>query len=254
VTAESGRADAARGARGAVDRQEVHTQAPTAGADVPSVNTRVDALRALGARPGCKAWLLLALGDDRQYGGNEGYEDQPDAIYGYDSLVQNSRQIVLSDVVVLRDRDGLLGVGVVEEIRSRAGAKVLRRCPDCRTTKIRRRAKLSPPYRCAVGHRFSTPFEDTRDCVEFEARFAKSWRSCPGAVPLGSLRDACRRHNNQLSMQQLDVTRLGHLLGTAPEFRRALLQVVECAESALANTAHANSAQANRVGLGGEGS
>lgn len=36
-----------------------------------------------------RAWLLLAVGDDRQPGGNEGYDDAPESHYSWDSTVPN---------------------------------------------------------------------------------------------------------------------------------------------------------------------
>jgi len=40
-------------------------------------------------------WLVLAVGNDRQHGGNAGYDDVPDTHYSWDSTVANHGQISL---------------------------------------------------------------------------------------------------------------------------------------------------------------
>lgn len=50
-----------------------------------------------------RAWLLFAAGDDRQHGGNDGYDDQPDSYYSWDSTVPNHAALQAGDVVVLWD-------------------------------------------------------------------------------------------------------------------------------------------------------
>ena len=51
------------------------------------------------------AWLMLAHGDNRMYGGNEGYDDFPRESYAYDSFVGNHRRIAEGDVAVVCDKD-----------------------------------------------------------------------------------------------------------------------------------------------------
>ena len=39
------------------------------------------------------AWLVLAVGDDRQHGGNEGYDAGPAVHYSWDSTVPNHEAV-----------------------------------------------------------------------------------------------------------------------------------------------------------------
>ena len=72
---------------------------------------------------GSKAWLLIAIPDRRQYGGNQGYDDDPASTYRYDSTVPNSCRVSSGDLVLLRDRENLLGIGLVERIVSGRSTK-----------------------------------------------------------------------------------------------------------------------------------
>jgi len=76
-----------------------------------------------------RAWSLIALGDDRQYGGNIGYRDDPQRIYRYDSNVPNSRQLETGDLVFIRNRKFLVGIAIIEKVTSSFAEKIGRRCP-----------------------------------------------------------------------------------------------------------------------------
>jgi ribosomal protein L37AE/L43A len=104
-----------------------------------------------------RCWSLLTLGDQRQYGGNQGYADDPEVCYRYDSSVANSRQVSEGDLVLVRDGTRVLGVARVESVDTRPGVKRRQRCPECRTTAIKRRAKRALQWRCNNGHEFANP-------------------------------------------------------------------------------------------------
>jgi hypothetical protein len=48
--------------------------------------------------------MLLAYGDERAYGGNTGYQDDPERVYRYNNFVPNHHQLHAGDVVVLCGR------------------------------------------------------------------------------------------------------------------------------------------------------
>jgi hypothetical protein len=160
-------------------------------------------------------WLLLTFGSDRQYSGNAGYEDELATVYRYDSFVQNSRRLAKGDVVVLRDRDAMLGVASIEQIVSRRATKTLRRCPTCTTTQFDERRTRTPRFRCKRGHEFAEPTLDLKECEEFEARFGNSFRTAPGLISIADLRAACPRYTDQLSMQVLDLDSISEALRRA---------------------------------------
>ncbi|MEV4666127.1 hypothetical protein AB0J85_29825 [Micromonospora echinofusca] len=41
------------------------------------------------------AWLMLAVGADRQQGSNDGYDDDPDVYYSWDDTVPNARTVAI---------------------------------------------------------------------------------------------------------------------------------------------------------------
>lgn len=61
------------------------------------------------------AWLLLAAGKNRQHGGNDGYKDDPEITYRWDSTVHHHTELAVGDAVVLRDTVTSLGVSVIQK-------------------------------------------------------------------------------------------------------------------------------------------
>ncbi len=160
-----------------------------------------------------KAWLCLAFGSDRQYGGNKGYKDELTKCYRYDSFVPNHKQVQEGDVLFLRDRSDLLGMAKVVEIMSTPGTKAILRCPTCRITGIKVRSTKTPKYRCNDGHEFETPAEDTVSCTLFEAKFNGTFRESDGTISLHRLSEAVLRPSDQLSIQEINVEIAKELLG-----------------------------------------
>jgi putative restriction endonuclease len=71
-----------------------------------------------------RAWSCIAVDDDRQYGGNSGYDDELISKYSFDSNVANHKQVSKGDLIVLRDGDHALGMARVEEITNNPGTKL----------------------------------------------------------------------------------------------------------------------------------
>jgi putative restriction endonuclease len=161
-----------------------------------------------------RVWLVLQFGSDRQYGGNAGYDDRPE-VYRYDSFVPNHLQVAAGDLLILRDRERMLGAARVATVSSCAGTKVLRKCPSCGTTGIKERTTRVPLFRCKRGHEFEAPVEQEEPCINFVAELGDSFSSAPEAVSLEALRAACPRHADQLSIQELKISVLATLGGHA---------------------------------------
>src|SRR4051794_14351061 len=85
------------------------------------------------------AWLVLAVGADRQHGGNDGYDDDPDAHYSWDSTVPNGRVVQVGDRIVLWDKYAVIGASVIETIDAGTSEKTLYRCPHCQRAGIKAR-------------------------------------------------------------------------------------------------------------------
>jgi hypothetical protein len=159
-----------------------------------------------------RVWSCIALGDDRQYGGNSGYDDELTSRYVYDSNVANHKQVSRGDLIVLRDARSALGLAKVEEVSTSSGTKLIRRCPICETTALKERAKKQPKWRCAKGHEFEKPLEDEQPVTKYEARFGGTFVPIEQPVPVAQLKSIALRPSDQLSMEELDFGRLERLL------------------------------------------
>lgn len=151
-----------------------------------------------------RAWSVIVMGDDRQYAGNRGYADDPSRVYRYDSNVSNSRNVSVHDLLFIRDRDQLIGVGRVQRIVSRRGAKTMLRCPKCGVSGLKTRKTLQPRYRCDRGHEFKTPRRERMKVTLFEAHYAGTFQAVRRALPVSVLKEAAPRPSDQLAIEEID--------------------------------------------------
>jgi len=172
-----------------------------------------------------RAWLALSLGAEREYAGNDGYADELDTVYRYDSFVPNHRQVAKGDLLILCDRKAVLRIAEVSKIVPKDRPKTLRRCPTCRIATIKARKHKRPQYKCRAGHLFDTPLETTEDCTHYEAFFNGACLPVRGDIPVQEVRQACPRFNGQLAIQAVELERLS---GKA----RGLLKVAAALHSA----------------------
>ncbi|MFF0172891.1 HNH endonuclease [Micromonospora profundi] len=117
-----------------------------------------------------KAWLMLAVGTDRQHGGNDGYDDDPDVHYSWDDTVPNARTVAIGDRIILWDKEAVIGTSVIEEIETGWAEKILYRCPHCNGANIKRRKRESPRFRCF-------PCSDTFDVASTRVERVETFRS-----------------------------------------------------------------------------
>ncbi|WP_144016041.1 HNH endonuclease signature motif containing protein [Demequina sp. NBRC 110052] len=150
------------------------------------------------------AWLLLAAGDSRQYGGNDGYDDQADAYYTWDSTVNNHARIRRGDRVALWDKERLLGISVVEDIQTADTQKIRRRCRACGRANIKARKGREPLYRCqSCGAEFDEPIVETIDIRRYTSRHDAAWTALDTTIDGDRLRALCVSPRSQLSMRPL---------------------------------------------------
>lgn len=172
-----------------------------------------------------RTWSLISLEPEaRQYGGNTGYSDEVQQVYRYDSSVPNHKQLAKGDLVFIRDSKHLLGVARIESISASTIKKTRRRCPVCGQTGIKRRKSNPVPWRCTKGHEFQTPVEEVIDIVGFEARYEQSFVQTPKAVPISDLKAAAIRPNDQLSIEELDLSKIEQTLLVSYPQTRALIE------------------------------
>ena len=158
----------------------------------------------MAEEPGVSGWLLMTVGENRQHGGNSGYDDQADIYYTWDSTVPNHAQIKVGDPVALWDKERLLGLSVMEEIEDPHQRKVLFRCPDCAMAGIKARKTKSPRFKCyKCGHLFDQPVTQTSTVVEYRSRHDAAWTSLDDVLSGNELRQLCESPKSQLSMRAL---------------------------------------------------
>lgn len=171
-----------------------------------------------------RAWSLITIDDGtRQYGGNEGYDDELTSRYQYDSAVPNHKQLSVGDMVLVRGRKKLLGVARIDAITSASGQKQRNRCPVCKAVNIKRRSSMMPPWRCRQGHEFEMPLTDSISVTHYTATFGGSFIACPEGVPVNVMREAALRPNDQLSIQEFDPGKIEKLLYEKYPVTRALI-------------------------------
>jgi ribosomal protein L37AE/L43A len=151
-----------------------------------------------------QAWLLMTVGDNRQHGGNAGYDDQADVYYTWDSTVPNHAHIKVGDPIALWDKNRLLGLSIIEEIEHETKEKLLFRCPACHKAGIKKRATKSPRFKCyKCAAVFDTPETQTATVTEYRSRHDAAWSALEGLISGSDLRLLCEAPKSQLSMRPL---------------------------------------------------
>ncbi|MET8575494.1 HNH endonuclease signature motif containing protein [Streptomyces sp. NPDC005012] len=154
------------------------------------------------------AWLMLAVGDKRQHGGNDGYDDNPRYHYSWDSTVPNHGNVAVGDVIVLWDKKELIGISVIHAIETGTDEKAVYSCALCGRADIKRRSTVTPAYRCdKCKGEFDTPHREIKTVTTYRSRHGKTWISGPdglGSVMGGAeLRALCDSPRSQLSMRPM---------------------------------------------------
>lgn len=176
-----------------------------------------------------RAWLLLAAGDDRGHGGNLGYDDQVDSYYSWDSDVPNHKQIQVGDLVAVWDKQALLGISVIEEIESRKGPKVLKRCPRCGATRINERKRSALRFRCMkCQYQFLDAQLESKIVETYRARYDAAWTDLDGILNGQEVRSLALYPKDFNSMRPIVWPRLEQLLvarGAARAIHRATARI-----------------------------
>ena len=150
------------------------------------------------------AWLLRTVGDDRQHGGNEGYDDDPAVTYRWDSTVAHHADLAEGDAIVLWDKKASIGAAVIESISSRSGSKVLHKCPHCGKAGIKARKTQTPKYKCyKCKGVFDQPSSKRVSVTRYETRHNPSWVDLTGVLTAAQLRRLCKDPKSQQSMRPL---------------------------------------------------
>ena len=151
------------------------------------------------------AWLVLAAGENRIHGGNGGYDDLPSEHYSWDSTVPRHALLKAGDIVVLWNKETLLGASIIDSIQVEDRTNAYFHCPECLGQAFKARATKSPRWRCnSCFHEFDIPAETTKVVTAYQSDHARAWRDLQGLLPGNILRSVCVNPKEQLSLRFLD--------------------------------------------------
>lgn len=161
------------------------------------------------------AWSFLTLEEaDRTYTGNEGYADQLDSHYVFDTTVPNHGRVARGDLAVLRDSDVILGVGWIDSVDESSGEKIRQRCPECTRTGFKRRKHLTPTFKCAnCRTEFDEPTKERLDIRRFIADCSRTFAAVDSVVMAYDLAPAYRSQAVQHAIRELDLGQVREIVG-----------------------------------------
>lgn len=135
------------------------------------------------------------------------YDDSLGLQYGYDSNVVNCRQVAVGDVLIIRDHDLIYGFGLVSDISVRRDAKIMRRCPRCRSASTVKRKMKLPENRCNdCQNEFDAPLLESKDVDVFLASYDGQWSPLPSPIPARALLSVYSGRDRQNAIRRLDVS------------------------------------------------
>lgn len=152
------------------------------------------------------AWLVLAVGDGRKHGGNDGYDDLPSEHYSWDSAVPHHAKLAVGDVIALWDKTSLLGISVIEAIDTGQAVKEVFFCPSCSKSDFQPRKTKRPKYVCL---KCDAQFEDqdrvpgTKAVTTYRSRHGAYWVDMPGVLSGAQLRPLCDKPKTQHSLRSM---------------------------------------------------
>lgn len=156
------------------------------------------------------AWLLLAVGSERAFGGNDGYADELSASYLWDSTVPNHSRLEIGDTILLWDKKESIGLSTIRAIDVSLGAKDLHRCFFCNASNIKKRKRLTPLYKCGVCKREFDDPDTTRDVpvTKYRTMHATGWLFIEGYLAGAQLRGLCESPRSQHSLRRMNWSKL----------------------------------------------
>ncbi|MBB2147652.1 HNH endonuclease [Pedobacter gandavensis] len=149
-------------------------------------------------------WVLKSVPDsDRSSQTIESYKDEAGKSYNYDSNVPNAKKIKIGDQAIIINKKIILGIAEIQDITITKGVKTILKCPECNSSNISKRLKLTPVYKCNDQHFFDHPKSDQVDVTRYSAKFQDSYVPVPNSsILLSDLRPFyVRNYNPNLSMQ-----------------------------------------------------
>ena len=180
---------------------------------------------------GPRIWVVLTFGTKTDYGTE--YADKTRESYDYDSNIPNYTLVHPGDVMIVCDKQDVIGAARIDRIDPRPGSKQFRRCPHCNTTAITQRTRKAPQYRCKKCKReFEVPDLNWAACTLFTAYFGQSFVECKSHPPRSLLRPGCPKYNDRHAMRSFDLPSVADsLAGQATDLYDVLRRLLKCDET-----------------------
>lgn len=147
-------------------------------------------------------WFVLAVGGERQHGGNDGYDDDPSRHYSWDDTVPQHGNIAAGDVIALWDKKTLLGMSVIEKIDvGRAVKKVYfhEACGKADFKGLKAGDLRWWCNKCEV--RFAERRSRDRNIRTFRSHHSRGWQDLAGSLTGQQIRGLCDKPRSQHSMR-----------------------------------------------------
>lgn len=154
-----------------------------------------------------RAWSFKTIEQgDLRYFGNDGYHDDYSAFYRYDSFVANHKQVKKDDIVIITNRENVLGVSIIDKLTSKKINKKRNKCIhlDCDAKKITQRKSKIPEWRCGNGHEFDAPRVLFEPAEEFLADYEMNYNDVKN-ISMDKLIAETPRYNGQMSIQEVNL-------------------------------------------------
>lgn len=194
-----------------------------------------------------RAWLLIST-DQRAFAGNNGYEDSINSSYKWDSTVKYAALLKRGDIIVIFDKVQLIGASIIDEIAVGKSTKQRLRCPNCKSTSLRKRKTKVPLYRCQEQDcclEFDDAISEHAEVVTYSSTHEAGWIDLDGLASGAELRSISPTPKAPDSIRPLDFEKFVELIS-----QRAPNYEIPFVEGLASDQSHGHSLRQVRVRIG----
>ncbi|MGY5120542.1 HNH endonuclease [Streptomyces sp. 900105755] len=148
------------------------------------------------------AWFVLAVGSERQHGGNDGYDDNPAVHYSWDSTVPQHGNLATGDVIALWDKKSLIGISIIERIETGRAVKLSYFHEDCGRADFKALKTGDLRWWCNQCRiRFAEPGQREKEVTTYRSHHGRAWQNLQGRLSGRDIRALCDKPTSQHSMR-----------------------------------------------------
>ena len=160
-----------------------------------------------------RLWLVNSQ-EERVYGGNDGYPEDPLRGYVWNSRVPHGSEVAKGDFVAIRVGDEVVGVARIARMTSKQGTAQKKSCPDCGNTNLKKR-KTKEGLRCDKGHVILRPKVENLPATLYEAFYDGKFLPADPAVPFAAMLEDKSQFENYNSRHSIKLLAVERLVGPA---------------------------------------